>query len=39
MNVGIETGNGGIVKACEDIDECSDGQSDCDQVISSINIR
>ena len=36
LNDGNETGNVGLTKACEDIDECSDGQSDCDQVISSI---
>ena len=31
-----ENGNVGLKKACEDIDECSDGQSGCDQVISYI---
>ena len=36
LNDGNETGNVGLKKSCEDIDECSDGQSDCDQVILSI---
>ena len=33
LNDDNENGNVGLKKACEDIDECSDGQSDCDQVI------
>ena len=32
LNETNETETIGIVKACEDIDECDNGQSDCEQV-------
>ena len=39
FNATNATENVGIVKACEDIDECNNGQNDCEQVSQIFTYR